>query len=188
MGDARLTRRTLRCQNLARRNGTVHQRLSGRNLARVIALFICVWIIVAPVGADDEAVREAIRVHIEQLMFTEEMTVAGEALAAVELLPAFYERRGLHAGPGPRPRTSTSSSRRSRRSTFRVSTRMTTSSTICSACVAISRREKIRSGRADFDILLTEALARLAYHLRFGKVNPEKLGPQLEPEPQHRES
>ena len=31
--------------------------------------------------------------------------------------------------------------------------------------------------RADFDILLTESLVRLANHLRFGKVNPESLDP-----------
>jgi L,D-transpeptidase YcbB len=30
---------------------------------------------------------------------------------------------------------------------------------------------------ADFDILLTEALARLSYHLMFGKVDPERLDP-----------
>lgn len=31
--------------------------------------------------------------------------------------------------------------------------------------------------RVDFDILLTESLVRLGYHLRFGKVNPESLDP-----------
>ena len=31
--------------------------------------------------------------------------------------------------------------------------------------------------QVDFDILLTESLVRLAYHLRFGKVNPESLDP-----------
>jgi len=31
------------------------------------------------------------------------------------------------------------------------------------------------SQRVDLDIMLSEALARYAYHLRFGKVNPEKL-------------
>jgi L,D-transpeptidase YcbB len=31
--------------------------------------------------------------------------------------------------------------------------------------------------RADFDILLTDALVRLAYHLIFGKVDPERLDP-----------
>jgi L,D-transpeptidase YcbB len=32
--------------------------------------------------------------------------------------------------------------------------------------------------RADFDILLTDALVRLAYHLIFGKVDPERLDPR----------
>ena len=35
----------------------------------------------------------------------------------------------------------------------------------------------ISSEQVDFDILLTESLVRLAYHLRFGKVNPESLEP-----------
>jgi murein L,D-transpeptidase YcbB/YkuD len=33
------------------------------------------------------------------------------------------------------------------------------------------------SMRADFDILLTDALVRLGYHLMFGKVDPERLDP-----------
>src|SRR3989304_5036562 len=31
--------------------------------------------------------------------------------------------------------------------------------------------------RVDFDILLTESLVRLGYHLRFGKVDPKSQGP-----------
>ena len=33
------------------------------------------------------------------------------------------------------------------------------------------------TGRVDFDILLTESLVRLGYHLRFGKVDPKSLDP-----------
>ena len=38
---------------------------------------------------------------------------------------------------------------------------------------------------ADFDILLTDALVRLSYHLMFGKVDPERLDPSWNMSPRH---
>ncbi|MGE0383996.1 MAG: murein L,D-transpeptidase [Gammaproteobacteria bacterium] len=42
---------------------------------------------------------------------------------------------------------------------------------------AIARAGTDPAARVDADLLLTDALARFAYHLRFGKANPEELDP-----------
>jgi murein L,D-transpeptidase YcbB/YkuD len=128
--------------------------------------------------AQDDAIREVLRSRVETLRETGRLEVRGSRLASVIVLPDFYERRGFRrawvesrtidqlvraigdaAADGLDPRD------------------------YHQALLARLRGEVAASGQsdaellADYDLLLTDALVRLGYHLMFGKVDPERVDP-----------
>ena len=132
----------------------------------------------APSGeAQDDAIREALKSRVEALRKTGRLDVRGSRIASVIVLPDFYERRGFR--------------------------RAWESRTIDQLLRAIHDAEadgldpqdyhqqlleRLRGEVAvkrpldaalvaDYDLILTDAVIRLGYHLMFGKVDPERVDP-----------
>ncbi|HSD41388.1 MAG TPA: L,D-transpeptidase family protein [Burkholderiales bacterium] len=146
-----------------------------RRAALALAAAVAVALAGAPAWAAD-AVAEALRARVEALRAGHEVRVAGEPIAARRLIPEFYEARG-----------------------FRPAWVRAGHAEALVRLVAASRDHGLDPNdyhaaalgrhlgdvsatpdaavRADRDLLLTDALVRLAYHLRFGKANPRELYP-----------
>ena len=126
----------------------------------------------------DENVSQAIRERIEQLRETGQVTIDGAPLAAVSLIPEIYERRGFQPA-WTRPRqigslvevVDDSYAQGLDISDYHADQIRAVYQLISSGQDIAPQR------RADIDLLLTDSLIRLGYHLRFGKVNPEELDP-----------
>jgi murein L,D-transpeptidase YcbB/YkuD len=146
-----------------------------RVAARAGAMGLAMVFACAPAKAED-AVAEALRVQVEALRAGQEVRVAGEPIAARRLIPAFYEARGFLPA-WTRPGQSETLVR------LVAASRDHGLDPSDYHAAAIGRLAD-RTGRADDpaslagrDLLLTDALIRLAYHLRFGKANPRELYP-----------
>ena len=153
-------------------------RVGVRFLSSLLAPLLLCLLIMNPVDAQDDPVVEIIRSKVEQLEATGELTVRGQAIASLTVLPDIYEARG-----------------------FRLAwTDPQNVEGLLHAVTGIEEdgldpgdyhlgvlRELFaeeRAGgtpdpvlRADLDLLLTDSIVRLGYHLNFGKVDPESLDP-----------
>jgi murein L,D-transpeptidase YcbB/YkuD len=153
---------------------------SMRHLIRIVvaSVLLCLLIVDWAVAQDDPVV-EIIRSKVEHLEATGELTVRGQAIASLTVLPDIYEAR-----------------------CFRLA--WTDSQNVEGLLHAVTGIEEDgldpgdyhlgairelfaeeRGGEtqdpvltADLDLLLTDSLVRLGYHLNFGKVDPESLDPQ----------
>ncbi|MDH5470918.1 MAG: hypothetical protein OEX75_10030, partial [Gammaproteobacteria bacterium] len=130
----------------------------------------------AMVQADDVTLRASIQTRVEAIGAGETITVGDTALASRILLPAFYAQRN-HAPAWVNPES--------------VDQLLAAVESIeldglnpADYHLDIIRqyREHLRTApvfdpvqTAEFDLLLTDSLVRLGYHLSFGKVDPEAL-------------
>ena len=127
-----------------------------------------------PVRAEDP-IQTALLQRIETVRTTDAPRVAGEPIASRTLLPDLYERRGYT--PAWRD------SRRARDLLAAVDGAERHGldpedyhRTALGALQAEALRPGAEPGRAaDFDVLMTDALVRLLYHVEFGKADPEGL-------------
>lgn len=127
----------------------------------------------APAQAD--AIRDVLKSRVDVLRKTGQLEVRGSRLASVIVLPEFYERRGFR--PAWQSRTIDQ--------LFRA---------IADAegdgldprdyhqQLLTGLRDELAAKQppdtallADYDLLLTDAVIRLGYHLMFGKVDPERI-------------
>ena len=137
-------------------------------LAFVLALSL-------PAAAQD-LVQETILQRMHQLQATGGLAIGDEGIGAVRLLPEFYERRNyLPAWTNPAL---------VRNLLRRIATAENEGldpddyhRRAIEILLAAVERQSVDNDslRADLDILLTEGLVRLAYHLNFGKVDPGSL-------------
>jgi murein L,D-transpeptidase YcbB/YkuD len=144
-------------------------------LKRVLAIGLAILFAAPASGA---TVEGAIRERIQQLEKQGSLSLGATRIAAAHLLPDLYEQRGYRPAwgrldrldslmsaiadaelDGLRPDDYALSDLRRRR-----------------AEVADGHRADAAS-RADLDLIATDALARLAYHLYLGKVDPGQLDP-----------
>ena len=155
--------------------------ISGKRTRRRAAglLAVCAALLAAPLGrAQQDAKQERIRERTEQLRSGQAVTIGTASIAAVRLIPAFYERRDF------RPAwTNAGNVEALLRQAKRIDEEGLDPQDYHLA--EVERLIAQAGGRmpsdpvlaADLDILLTESAARIGYHLRFGKVNPEDLDP-----------
>ncbi|MGB5261537.1 MAG: L,D-transpeptidase family protein [Gammaproteobacteria bacterium] len=149
---------------------------TGARLTPVSGLLAAVLSLVCATALADSTLRESIQSRVAAIGNGETITVGDSTLASRTLLPAFYARRNYTpAWINP-----------------------DSVSQLIAAIEAIEAdglepadyhldtlrelRERLRNVTAfdpellaDFDLLLTDSLIRLGYHLSFGKVDPEAL-------------
>lgn len=144
-------------------------RILYHGLLAVAAVLAC-----GPAVASD-AVAEALRARIEQLRAAPGMSVDGARIASRSLIPEFYERRGM------RPAWTRPEQARALLELIEASTAHGLDPDDYHAPVLRSIRAAPAPSRAgsiaDRELLLTDALIRLTYHLHFGKVSPRELYP-----------
>jgi murein L,D-transpeptidase YcbB/YkuD len=153
-------------------------RRDGRpHLAFLIALAM-IWL-GAPDGAAQDAASESDILHarVEQVRDDPAFTVRGVRIAARRVLPALYERRGF---------APVWTDRGAREDLLRA-IRDSAGDGLDPEDYLLSALERARAdaeaagasvdARIDYDLLLTEGLVRLLYHLIFGKVDPRSFDP-----------
>jgi murein L,D-transpeptidase YcbB/YkuD len=127
-------------------------------------------------GSAEQAVRERLRQRLEQIEADTLHVLDGEPLAARTLLPDLY------AGRRFRPLWSEAERRRELLALVRASAEQGLNPADYHLAVLERHADDIGAegdpyGRADRDLLMTDALARLAHHLVYGKVEPSRLDP-----------
>jgi len=125
------------------------------------------------VAAQDDPLPEAMRVKIEDLQLSEPPVIRGEPVAAVQLITETWNRPGAAASLLDVIRRADEMGLDP--ADYHLATLeqlMTQSGQAPAGGVATGASPDLV---ADLDILLTDSLARLAYHLRFGRVDPSDL-------------
>lgn len=128
--------------------------------------------------AQSAPIREILRARIEQLRENRTLPILDTRVASSIVVPDFYERRGFR--PAWRDSTAVGDLLRAIRDA--------TDDGLDPRDYHLSQLERLRAEiagtpkpsaelLADYDLLLSDALVRLGYHLRFGKVDPESLDP-----------
>lgn len=135
----------------------------------------------AALAAADRAARdlqEALRTRVEELAATGALEAAGVPIAARRLIPRLYERRAFV------PAWRTVAQVDSLLEVIGDSELEGLDPRDYHLDAVRTARDRLAAGvfgspveRADLDILLTDGLIRLGYHLRFGKVDPVALDP-----------
>jgi murein L,D-transpeptidase YcbB/YkuD len=153
---------------------------SMRYLIRIVVACVLVsLVIISWADAQDDPAVEILRSKVDRLEASGELTVRGQNIASLTVLPDIYEGNGfrliwtdpknveglLHAVTGIEE------------------------DGLDPADYHLGALRELLAGEragetpdpalsADLDLLLTDSLVRLGYHLNFGKVDPEDLDPQ----------
>ena len=132
----------------------------------------------ASAEAQDDAIREVLRSRVEALRETGRLDIRGSRIPSVIVLPDLYERRGFR----PAWRDARTIEQLVRAIADAAADGLDPRD-YHQALLERLRGEVAASGQsdaallADYDLLLTDALVRLGYHLMFGKVDPERVDP-----------
>jgi len=141
------------------------------------ALALVFVIVFTPLGARAaaaDAVAEAIRGRVETLRGGGDIAVNGEAIAARTVIPEFYERRDF------RPAWTSPQQAQALALLIRESRKhgLDPQDYHGEALQLMAQNSAADpAALADRDLLLTDALVRFAYHLRFGKVDQRAVDP-----------
>jgi murein L,D-transpeptidase YcbB/YkuD len=148
--------------------------------ARVLSIWCTIAVLVAicltPASAETEPAQLSIRDKIKQHRYVKPLKIGAAAVASTIVLPDFYERREFRLAWEKRSYVD---------DLFRA-IRDSEADGLEPRDYHLVTLEQLRREleatstpnpalQADFDILLTDALVRLGYHLMFGKVDPERL-------------
>jgi len=122
---------------------------------------------------------EQLRLRIEQLRETGTLQIDDVSIAAVELIPDLYERRTFSPTwtrqeqvTGLIELVEESSREGLDPDDYHYAAILQARQELFGAAAALPGR------RAELDLILTDSLIRVGYHLRFGKVNPADLDPE----------
>ena len=143
------------------------RRTRGMLLAGLLAIAVSTAVEGSNAGS------ESLRARIAQLRTERTVRVDGAEIAARRLIAAFYERRGFRPAwsrPG-RDRALAAAIEESR------SHGLDPRDYHAAAVSRLASGATPGLDEADRELLLTDALVRLAYHLHFGKANPRELYP-----------
>ena len=142
-------------------------------------LIMLTLLTLAPVVlADADANREAVRMDVEHLLQSGQLSIGDVDIASGELLAEFYEQRDYVPAWTDNRKVAE----------LALIIRATVKDGLDPSDYHLDDVLKIQSGRAagqldtaaeiaDADLILTDSLIRLGYHQRFGKVNPYSLDP-----------
>src|SRR5262245_37708226 len=117
----------------------------------------------------DDAARELLRERVESIRVGMPPEIRGAPIAATHALPELYERRRFALAWTPEKAEQLTGAIRDAEADgldpadYHLE--------------AIERLRRDAAGSVDLDLVLTDALVRLGYHVLFGKVDPEELDP-----------
>jgi murein L,D-transpeptidase YcbB/YkuD len=143
-------------------------------------LWLLLWLLpTVPFATQDNPVQQAIAADVQALSNGDPVTIEGEPLASRIVLPALYKVNNdapLWSNPHAIDQLLTAIRTIDREglapADYHLAALATLQQRLASGGNAASPGDS-----ADFDLLLTDALVRLGYHLSFGKVDPEALDP-----------
>jgi murein L,D-transpeptidase YcbB/YkuD len=146
-----------------------------RTIVQTGAVVVALLAGVGPAAAQADPVTESIQAYIEQLSATGDLVIGEAPVAATRVVTAFYEQREFR-----RAWTSVDNIGELVAQIEEVYTEGLDPEDYHRTQIELMRRRVSRAPnnpelRAGLDILLTESLVRLAYHLNFGKVDPNDL-------------
>jgi len=150
--------------------------MAAPRLAPLAPLGLCILLVLASAAfASPESDR--IRRRITQLEGPSTLRIEGIEITSVEVLPILYRRRGFAPLWSPRAADDLISLVDTAESQGLIPADYHQS-----ALLRLRRRTDASEGRdrravADYDVVLSDALLRLAYHSSFGKLDPETLAP-----------
>jgi L,D-transpeptidase YcbB len=131
-----------------------------------------------PAPAEGDALAPAIAAELDAWTTADEPTIHGARIALPERLQEFYARRGFRAAWG-NARNAAQLRRALAESYDRgLDPKDYHLPLLEELAGQIARSAATDAVRAQYDVLLTEALLRLAYHLSFGKVDPRTFDAQ----------
>ena len=152
---------------------------------RVLPIWCTIAVLVAlcltPASAEIESAQQVIRDKIKQHRYVKPLKIGPASVSSTIVLPDFYERREFRLAW----------EKRSCVDDLLRAIRDSETDGLDPRDYHLTALEQLRREleatstpnptlQADFDILLTDALVRLGYHLMFGKVDPGALRPGLE--------
>jgi len=148
------------------------------NLARAcLSIGLAVWC-AWPARLPAQEVDEFIRSHVEQLRATGALTVHDRPIASRQVLSRLYEQRAF--APTWRSLEQIDSLVELLDESYRegLDPEDYHATAVRTARAALTDVETLPAAeRAALDLLLTDSVIRLGYHLRFGKVDPVELDP-----------
>src|SRR5262245_29481116 len=164
------------CRPLRRQRGcSMASRMMGPGVLRRLALAACLAT-TAALSAPAETVSEPaaiLQLYVDQIRSGAAVTIGSETVASTVVLPEFYEGRGF------RPAWTDGATRADLLTALRASAGdgLDPRDYHLDAIEALSRTRPGAQTDADLDLLATDAVIRLAYHLRFGKVDLATIEP-----------
>jgi len=147
--------------------------MSNKSTSLLVLLMLCAWP-VPHARAQTTALAAAIEARVSTAVLQGELSIRGQPIAATAAIADFYTRRGF-APAWTDPRNVDDLLR-----AIVDSADDGLSPADYHLAVLAQMRPQMRLadttdfGRADFELLLTDAILRLGYHLWFGKVDPEQ--------------
>jgi L,D-transpeptidase YcbB len=132
----------------------------------------------APMPLCAQEIDELIRMRIEELATTGDVAIGGAPIAARQLLPKLYEARAFAPTWTSVAQIDSLLEVIDESHLEGLDPRDYHDAAVRAAREAFTRLDSLPpEERAGLDVLLTDSVIRLAYHLRFGKVDPVALNP-----------
>ena len=147
---------------------------------RLAPLALCLLLAHAARAEDTRPEPEHLRAHAEQIRDDPAFRVLGAPIAAKRLVPELYERHGFtRIWTAPAAREDLLRAIRDSAADG-LDPEDYLLSTLERARAAAEAPGASLDAQIDYDLLLSDALIRLLYHLMFGKVDPRDFDPELE--------
>jgi murein L,D-transpeptidase YcbB/YkuD len=131
-----------------------------------------------PAPADGDSLAQAIAAELDAWTTAPEPTIHGERIAFLERLQEFYARRGFRAAWSNAHNAEQLRRALAESDEEGLDPKDYLLPLLDDLAGQIARSTATDAVRAQYDVVLTEALLRLAYHLSFGKVDPQTFDAQ----------
>jgi hypothetical protein len=164
--------------NMARRRTLLRSRAMRKSIEAARAAAVVVSLLWQASVFGQNAAADVIRTHVEELRVGGRLEVLGQAVASLEVLPRVYENREfapawetLRQIDGLLEIVDQSYLEGLDPNDYHAQALHAARATLTDPAALAA------NDRAELDILLTDSIIRLGYHLRFGKVDPSALNP-----------
>jgi murein L,D-transpeptidase YcbB/YkuD len=136
---------------------------------------------IAQDATDVDPITQAITTEFDLLLQPEISSIQGAEVALIPQLHDFYSRRGFRPAWNNRQSVEQLLKAIADSEADGLDPNDYHAKVLQALAVETDRADAAPTAHAQFDVLLTEALMRLGYHLTFGKVDPESLDPHWKP-------